>query len=45
MRLSPFPQIYIVWVLFEIDKTFYVRKYTVATGNLDWFPATSERYN
>lgn len=40
-----FPQIYIVWVLFEIDKTFYVRKYKLATGNLDWFPATSERYN
>lgn len=39
-----FNQIYFVWVLFEIDRTFYVRKYRVLSGANVWHGA-AEGYN
>lgn len=40
-----FNQIFIAWVLFETDHTFYVRKYKIFTNSTGWTFATNERYN
>lgn len=40
-----YQQVYFVWALFEIDHTFYLRKYTVATSSTGWTLASSEGYN
>ena len=43
--LLSFNQIYIAWVLFETDDTFYLRKYKIFSNSAGWTSATQERYN
>lgn len=43
--LLSFNQIYIAWVLFETDDTFYLRKYKIFSNSAGWTSGTQERYN